>query len=213
MNGKNMNPLWYEKTRDGEMMTDVFARLVKDRIIFLVGEITQESASTIVAMMFLLNNQSKEKEINLWIYSEGGDVSGFFAIYDTMQLIEAPIRTVCFGSASSAAAMILAAGSKGKRHCLPNSHVMIHQIQVGFNGGTGTELEIEAKEAKKIKNRLTQNLARHTGQLESKVRHDCEYDKYLDAESALEYGIIDSIMAPSKEIPELKTRSKKAVDD
>ena len=209
MQRKLVNPLWMERSKDGELMTDVFARLVRDRIIFLVGEISQEEASIIVAMLFLLDNQDSKKDINLWIYSEGGDVNGFFAIYDAMQLVKAPIRTICFGAASSAAAMLLAAGSPGKRHCLPNSYVMIHQIQISGVGGTGTEVEIEAREVKKVKKRLNQILARHTGQTESKIKRDCEHDRYMEATEARNYGLVDSIMGPTKEIPELKTRTKK----
>jgi ATP-dependent Clp protease protease subunit len=205
MRYKNINPLFFEKTKDGETFYDVYARLVKDRVIFLAEEIDSATASIIVALLFLLDREDKEEEpISLWINSPGGDADNFFAIYDMIQLVKAPVKTVCLGSASSAAAMLLAAGSPGLRYATPNSHVMIHQIQVEGVGGTGTEVEIEAREVKKVNNRITEILARHTGQTMTKIRKDCQHDKYLDAQGAMEYGIIDHILGPTKTIPELK---------
>jgi ATP-dependent Clp protease protease subunit len=205
MKYRNINPIFFEKTKDGEAFLDVYARLVKDRVIFLSEEIDSSTASTIVALLFLLDREDKEEEpISLWINSPGGDVNDFFAIYDMVQLVKAPVKTVCIGSASSAAAILLAAGSPGLRYATPNSHVMIHQIQVDNVGGTGTEVEIEAKEVKKINDRITEILARHTGQTKTKIRKDCQHDKYLDASAAREYGIIDHILGPTKPIPDLK---------
>lgn len=204
-----INPIWYEKTKDGELMTDIFARLVKDRTLFLVGEITQESATTLCAMIMMLDQQSSEKKIELMINSDGGDASALFAIYDVMQMVKAPIRTICFGTASSAAAIILASGEPGERFCTPNAHVMIHQIQVDGLWGTGSEIENEVKMLKKLKSRINQVLARHTGHYEKKIEKDCMSDYHMDAEEAREYGIIDGILSSSKALPELKKKTRK----
>ena len=207
---KNINPIFYEKTKEGETFYDVYARLVKDRVIFLSEVIDAETASTIISLLFLLDREDQEEPISLWINSPGGEVDSFFAIYDMMQLIKSPIKTICIGSASSAAAILMAAGSSGLRYITPNSHVMIHQVRAEDIGGTGTEIEIEANEVKKIKNRLNDILARHCGKTISKIRRDCEHDKYLDAKGAVEYGIVDHILGPTKKRPELVVRKKKA---
>lgn len=208
-----MNPLFYEKTKDGEMLQDVYARLIKDRVIFLNEEIEPEAAGIICALMFLMDTENSEKPISLWIQSPGGDVNSFFAIYDMMQLVKAPIKTVCIGSASSAAAMLLASGTQGLRYATPNSTIMIHQIQVDGIRGSGTEIEIESKELKKIKDRLNSILARHTGKTVAKIKRDCEHDNYFDAQAAMEYGIIDHVLGPTKTLPEIKTRSSKKSDE
>ena len=206
MKASNFNPIWYEKTKDGEMMTDVYSRLVKDRILFVTGEITQETASTVVAMLLLLDSQDDSKEIELWINSDGGAVDGFFAIYDVMQTIKAPVRTVCFGTASSAAAMLLASGAPGLRFCMPNARIMIHEIQIGSIGGTGTEVDISAKETKIVNTKVKEVLARHTGNALSKIKRDTSYDKYFDAVDAKAYGLVDKIISFNKKIPELKRK-------
>ncbi len=206
-----MNPLFYEKTKEGEALYDVHARLVKERVIFLSEEIDSETSSIVAALLFLLDQENDVEPISLWINSPGGDVQAFFAIYDMMQLVRSPVKTICIGEANSAAAILLAAGSKGMRYATANAHVMVHQVQVDGVGGTGTEVEIEAREVKKLKNRLTELLARHTGHSVGKIRRDCEHDKYLDAETAKEYGIIDHILGPNKQIPELKTRQRKSI--
>jgi ATP-dependent Clp protease protease subunit len=204
-----MEPMfWMEKTKDGEIMTDLYARLLKDRIIFLRGEIDSNAAAQIVAMLILLDNQDPTQDINLWLYSPGGDVSGFFAIYDTIQMIKADVSTVCFGTACSAAAMLLAAGTPGKRCCMPNARVMIHQIQAEVGWGNGTSIEVGAKEISEMKKRIIRVLACHTGQTEAKIKRDTEYDKFLDANASIDYGIVDKIMPLSKKIPELKTKRK-----
>ena len=206
----NVTPIWIEKLKDGsESFTDVFARLIKDRTIFLTGEITQESAAVTIALLLLLDNQDNENDITIWLYSDGGDAQGFFAIYDVMQLIKSPVSTICVGNASSAAALLLSAGTPGKRCALPNSSVMIHQIQIsGEITGTGTEVENEMGEVKKLNKRLFEILAAHSGQTFAKVKRDCIHDKYLNAEEAKEYGIIDVIMKPTKIIPEINKKPK-----
>jgi ATP-dependent Clp protease protease subunit len=215
MQFRNINPIFFEKTKEGEAFYDVYARLVKDRVIYLTEEIDSDVASVVSSLLFLLDREDKDEEpIQLWINSPGGNVNDFFAIYDMMQLVKSPIKTICIGSASSAAAVLLSAGSPGLRYITPNAHVMIHQIQVDGVGGTGTEVEIEAREVKKIKNKLNEILARHTGHTTAKIKRDCEHDKYLDAKAAVEYGIADHILGPTKKLPELKAirRSRKKAD-
>jgi ATP-dependent Clp protease protease subunit len=204
-----MNPIFYEKTKDGEVMYDIPSRLIKDRVIFLDSEITSEVASMIAALLFMLDREDKDQNIDLWINSPGGSLEGLFAIYDMMHRIQAPVRTVCIGEASSAAAIILAAGSPGERYAMPNSKVMIHQIQVDGMGGTATEVEISDKELKQLSHNLNCMLARHTGQYLSKIRRDIIHDKFLTAQEALDYGIVDKIMPYVKEIPKLKIRKNK----
>jgi len=209
MKVKNLTPMVYEKTSDGEVFYDIFSRLIKERIIFLTEAIDAEVASTIAATLFFLDHQDSDEDISLYINSPGGAVDeGLFVIYDMMQLIKAPIKTVCIGEAMSAAALILASGTKGKRYALPNSKIMIHQVQVDGVGGTGTDVMNQAKSIKELKKRLTELLARHCNQSYRKVYADCELDKFMTAEEALEYGIIDSILQPSKEIPPLIKNKK-----
>jgi len=206
----NVNPWFLEKTKDGnEVLYDIYARLVKERVIFLNGEINDESAGIIVAQMFLLDRENPKEPIELWINSVGGETDGLFAIYDMMHMVEAPVKTVCIGSAMSAAAILLSAGEPGQRYATSNSHIMIHQVQViSHIGGSGTEVEIEAKEIGKLKDRLTEILARHTGNTRRKIKNDTERDKYMDAMTARDYGIIDHVMPANKAIPELKTRQR-----
>lgn len=216
MKKANINPVFFERTSDGETFYDVYARLIKDRIIFLTEEITSENASIIASLLLLLDTENPEEPISFYINSPGGQVEAFFAIYDMMQLINAPIKTVGIGEAASAAAILLSAGTKGMRYATQNCNVMIHQIQImGHTEGSGTDVENEAKEIKRIKKRLTETLARHVGKSYRKVHNDCELDKYMSSSEALEYGIIDAIIQPKKLIPDLiksRTTAKK-VDD
>lgn len=188
---------------------EILFQLLKNRIIYLDRDINSDT-SIIAPQLLLFNKQSTTEPISLWINSNGGDIYNFFAIYDAIQAIEAPVQTVCYGLVASAAAVLLASGTPGMRLIYPNSHVMIHQIQIGeMSGGTGTQLEIEAKEIKRLKNKLSEILARHTRQPMAKIRRDCELDKYLSATDALEYGIVDKIISPVKSIPALRTRVSK----
>lgn len=182
----------------------VLEKLMERRIIYLDDEIV--SGNIIVPQLMLLDSQDHSEPISIWINSNGGDMYGFFGIYDAMQAIQAPVQTVCWGLAASAAAIILAAGTHGMRIAFPNSYVMIHQVQVGEISGSGTEIEIEAKESKKLNHKLAEILARHTHQPLAKVKRDCEHDKYMDAQTALEYGIIDQIIPAVKGVPVLRTR-------
>lgn len=183
---------------------DVYSRLIKHRKIFLCEEIDKLNASIISALLLELDTEDPNTPIEFYINSIGGEVEGLFSIYDMMHFIKAPVKTICFGEACSAAAVLLSAGTKGYRYASPNSQIMIHQIQVGGIEGSGTSLQIEAKATKKLKNRLTDILARHTGNFYRKVYRDCEKDKFMSAKEALEYGIIDFVMPYAKEIPPLK---------
>lgn len=187
---------------------DVYSKLIEERIIFLKDEIDAEVATKISATLFWLNSKSGTEEITLYINSPGGTVSdGLFTIYDTLQFIEAPVRTICIGEASSSAAVILAAGSKGLRFAYSSARIMIHNIQVSEMSGSQTEIEKESKRIKELNQTLIQTIARHTGQPLRKVKRDCTHDKYLTAEEAVKYGIIDSIIQPKKEIPPLYLKS------
>ncbi len=185
---------------------DIEAELLKRRII-QVGDIDGEGSS-IASKIFVLDRTDSEKPIWLWIHSPGGDLYELFCIYDMIQMVSAPVHTLCIGLAASSAAILLASGNKGGRYITPNSYVMIHQVQVDSISGTGTEVAIEAKESKRMNNRMAEILARHTGQGLAKVKRDCEHDHYLDAAGALEYGLVDHIAEPSKAIPSLRRRRK-----
>jgi ATP-dependent Clp protease protease subunit len=213
MRKTNLNPIFFEKTKDGERIYDVSSMLMKDRVIFLDCEIDEEITSQITSLIFLLDRESQEEEIKLWINSPGGLAQGFFAIYDMIQRVKAPVKTVCIGEASSAAAILLAAGSPGLRYAMPNSRIMIHQIQVDGLAGSNAEIEIGTKELKEVQDRLTEILARHTGRTKAKVKRDTKMDKFMSATDALEYGLIDKIITPAKQQPELIKREPKKSDD
>lgn len=178
---------------------DIFSRLLKDRIIFVgdpEGAISTASANNIIAQLLYLEAEDPEKDINLYINSPGGMVTAGLAVYDTMQFIKAPITTICMGMAMSFGALLLAAGTKGKRYALPNARIMIHQPLIWGQGITGqaTDIDIENREMQETKNRLIKILAKHTGQSEEKIRKDTERNFYMSAEEAKEYGIIDGIL-------------------
>lgn len=182
---------------------DIFSRLLKDRIIFVGGfggAVTTDSANLIIAQLLYLEAEDPEKEINLYINSPGGMVTAGLAVYDTMQYIRSPITTICMGMAMSFGAVLLMAGSKGKRFALPNSRVMIHQplLHGGGVSGQATDISIEAKELVKTKQRLTEIIARHVGKTYDKVHSDMERNYYLSAEQARDYGIIDEVISPRK---------------
>lgn len=198
---KAINPMIFEKTRDGEFLYDVFSRLVKDRIIFLAEEVDEELATTITATLLFLDHQNSTKDISIYVNSPGGDVTGLFTIYDTMQYIKSPIKTVCIGEASSAAAVILAAGTPGKRFAFENSSLMIHEIQIGGMSGTGTEIEKESARVKRLNEKIIKTVALHCNQSYEKVKADCVADLHMTAQEALEYGLIDGIVKRTKPLP------------
>jgi len=190
-------PTVIEKTSLGERAYDIYSRLLKERIIFLGGPITDQLANSIIAQLLFLAAKDPQKEIQFYINSPGGSVTAGLAIYDTMQYVKPPISTVCVGMAASMAAVLLATGTKGKRYALPNSEMMLHQVMGGVTG-EAVEIEITAKQILKIKEKINKILAKHTGQPIEKIEKDTDRDFYLSALEAKEYGLIDEVIQPSK---------------
>ncbi|RJQ32817.1 ATP-dependent Clp protease proteolytic subunit [Candidatus Parcubacteria bacterium] len=186
-------PTVIEKSQFGERAYDIYSRLLKERIIFLSGPITDASANTVIAQLLFLQHEDPKKDIYLYINSPGGSVTATLAMFDTMKHIKPDVSTICVGIAASGAAIILAAGTKGKRFGLPNSEVMIHQVMGGAEG-QASEIEITAKHMLKIKDRLNKILADATGQPMTKIEKDADRDFYMDAEEAKKYGMIDAIL-------------------
>jgi ATP-dependent Clp protease protease subunit len=186
-------PMVIEQTPKGERSYDIYSRLLKERIIFLVGQVEEHMANLIVAQLLFLESESPDKDIFLYINSPGGSVTAGMAIYDTMQFIKPNVSTVCIGQAASMGAFLLAGGEKGKRHCLPNSRVMIHQPLGGFQG-QASDIAIHAKEILGIKNKLNLMLAEHTGQPLEVIERDTDRDNFMSATQAVEYGLVDSVM-------------------
>ncbi len=186
-------PTVIEKTQFGERAYDIYSRLLKDRIIFLGGPITDDAANTVIAQFLFLQNQDPKKDVNLYINSPGGSVTAALAIYDTMNHIKPDVATICVGWAASAGALLLAGGKKGKRSALPNSEIMIHQV-LGAAEGQAVEIEIEAKHILRIKERVNKILAKHTGQTLAQIEKDTDRNFFMDAEEAKKYGIIDEIL-------------------
>ena len=192
----NLVPYVVEQSGAGERQYDIFSRLLKDRIIFLDGEITDANADLVVAQLLFLEGENPEKEISMYINSPGGSVTAGLAIYDTMQYVSCPIRTLCMGQACSMASLILAAGSKGKRSILPNARVMIHQPLGGVQG-QASDIEIQAKEILYIKKSLNEIMAKNTSQSVKKIAVDTDRDFFMSAKEAKDYGIIDNILDKS----------------
>ncbi len=185
-------PMVIEQSGRGERAYDIYSRLLKDRIIFLVGPVEENMANLVIAQMLFLESENPEKDISLYINSPGGVVTAGMAIYDTMQFIKPDVRTLCVGMAASAAALLLTSGAKGKRHCLPNSTVMIHQVLGGYQG-QGTDIQIHAKETQRVSDMISQVLAKHTGQSLERIHADTNRDNFMSAQQAKDYGLIDSI--------------------
>ncbi len=190
-------PYVIERTGNGERSYDIFSRLLKDRIVFVDGEINDATADLVVAQLLFLESENPDKDINMYINSPGGSVTAGLAIYDTMQYVHCPIQTICLGQAASMAAILLAGGTKGKRIALPSSRVMIHQPRGGV-GGQESDIAIQAKEIIRLKQLSIQYLAKATGQSEKTIAKDMERDFYMSAKDALEYGIIDQVMEARK---------------
>lgn len=190
-------PTVIEKSPQGERAYDIYSRLLKDRIVFLGGPVTDQMANIIIAQLLFLENQDPEKDIKLYINSPGGSVTAGLAIYDTMQYVKCDVSTICVGLAASMGAVLLSAGAKGKRFSLPNSEILIHQVMGGVEG-QATEIEITAKQILKLKDRLNIILSKHTGQPVSKVEKDSDRDYYMTAEEALKYGLVDKIVGAKK---------------
>lgn len=182
-----------ETSGRGERAYDIYSRLLKERIIFLVGPVTEASANLIVAQLLFLESESSEKDIYFYINSPGGLVSAGLAIYDTMQFIKPDVSTLCIGQAASMGSLLLTAGAKGKRFCLPNSRVMIHQPMGGFQG-QASDIEIHAKEILYLKSRLNEIMAKHSGQSVKTIERDTDRDNFLSAEEAVKYGLVDAVL-------------------
>ena len=186
-------PIVIETTNRGERAYDIYSRLLKDRIIFLGAPIDDIFANLIIAQLLFLEAEDPEKDINLYVNSPGGSVTAGLGIYDTMQYVKPPINTICLGQAASMGAFLLTAGTKGKRFALPNARVMIHQPMGGFSG-QATEIDIHAREILKIRERLNEIMAKHTGQSLEKISQDTERDYFMSAEEAKRYGLIDEVI-------------------
>ena len=186
-------PIVVEQTPRGERSYDIYSRLLKDRIIFLGTQIDDATANTIIAQLLFLEASDPDKDVYVYINSPGGSVSSTIAIYDTIQYIRSDVSTICVGMAASGAALILASGTKGKRFALPNSRIMVHQPLGGAQGQV-TDIEIQTKELKRIKNTINQILTHHTGQPFKKIERDTDRDFYLTAQEAKEYGIVDDVI-------------------
>ena len=187
-------PMVIEQSGRGERAYDIYSRLLRERVIFLVGPVDDMTANVIVAQLLFLEADNPEKDISLYINSPGGSVTAGMAIYDTMQFIKPDVSTLCIGQAASMGALLLAAGEKGKRFCLPNSRVMIHQPLGGFQG-QASDIEIHAKEILFLKEKLNQILASHTGQTLKKIAADTDRDNFLSAEQSVEYGMVDQVIS------------------
>lgn len=193
----NIIPIVIEKSPHGERAYDIYSRLLEERIIFLGGPIVDPVASSIIAQLLFLDHQDPKKDIKLYINSPGGSVTAGLAVYDTMQHVKAPVSTICIGTAASMGAVLLAAGSKGKRFALPNSDILLHQVMGGVEG-QAIEIEITAKHIIKIKDKINHILSKHTGQAMEKIASDTDRDFWLDPKEAKEYGLIDEIVKSSK---------------
>ena len=196
----NLVPMVVEQTARGERAYDIYSRLLKDRLIFIVGPVEDYMANLIVAQLLFLESENPDKDIAIYINSPGGSVSAGLAIYDTMQFIKPDVGTICIGQAASMGAVLLAAGAAGKRCCLPHARVMIHQPLGGFQG-QASDIDIHARDVMETKTRLNAILAKHTGQTVERVKADSDRDNFMTAEQARSYGLIDSMIEKRGEIP------------
>ena len=196
----NLVPIVVEQTSRGERSYDIYSRLLKERVIFLVGSVEDQVANLIIAQLLFLESENPDKDIHLYINSPGGSVSAGLAIYDTMQFIKPAVSTMCVGQAASMGALLLSGGEKGKRYCLPHSRVMIHQPLGGFQG-QASDIDIHAREILNARERLNAILVKHTGQPLEKIRHDTERDHFLSSEEARIYGLIDEVLVVRGPLP------------
>ncbi|MCX7627039.1 MAG: ATP-dependent Clp endopeptidase proteolytic subunit ClpP [Methylophilaceae bacterium] len=186
-------PMVIEQSGRGERAYDIYSRLLKERVIFLVGPVNDMTANLVIAQLLFLEAENPDKDISLYINSPGGSVTAGLAIYDTMQFIKPDVSTLCIGQAASMGALLLTAGAAGKRYCLPNSRVMIHQPMGGFQG-QASDIEIHAKEILFLRSRLNEILAKHTGQTVKTIEKDTDRDNFMSAEQSLKYGIVDKVI-------------------
>jgi ATP-dependent Clp protease, protease subunit len=186
-------PFVIEQTGRGERSYDIYSRLLRDRIVFIGGPVHDDLANLITAQLLFLESEDPEREINLYVNSPGGSVTAGLAIYDTMRFVRPPVSTLCVGQAASMAAVILAAGTKGRRYALPHSRIMIHQLSGGFEG-QATDIDIQAREALRLRELLNDILAAHTGQNIKRIEKDTDRDTFMSATQAVEYGLIDEVI-------------------
>ncbi|OGA25937.1 MAG: ATP-dependent Clp endopeptidase, proteolytic subunit ClpP [Betaproteobacteria bacterium RIFCSPLOWO2_02_FULL_65_24] len=192
--GLGLVPMVIEQSGRGERAYDIYSRLLKERVVFLVGPVNEVTANLIVAQLLFLESDNPDKDIFFYINSPGGSVSAGFAIYDTMQFVKPDVSTLCVGQAASMGALLLAAGAKGKRHCLPNSRIMIHQPMGGYQG-QASDVEIHAKEILYLRQRLNEIMARHTGQPVERIARDTDRDNFLSADESVRYGLVDRVLS------------------
>lgn len=204
MNERNMNlvPIVVEQTARGERSYDIYSRLLKERVIFIVGEIEDHMANLVIAQLLFLESENPDKDVSLYINSPGGLVTAGMAIYDTMQFIRPQVSTMCIGQAASMGATLLAGGAKGKRFALPHSRIMIHQ-PLGGAQGQASDMEIHVREILRARERLNEILAKHTGQPLERIKLDTDRDNFMDGADAVAYGLIDKVLDKRSELPEL----------
>ena len=195
----NLVPIVVEQTARGERSYDIYSRLLKERVVFMVGPVEDYMANVIVAQLLFLESENPDKDIHLYINSPGGSVTAGLAIYDTMQFIKAEVSTMCVGQAASMGALLLGGGTKGKRFALPHSRVMVHQPSAGFSG-QATDIDIHAREVLELKRRLNEIMAKSTGQKVSKIEKDLERDNFMSSKEAVEYGLIDTVLVERAEM-------------
>ncbi len=197
----NLVPMVVEQTARGERAYDIYSRLLKERVVFIVGPVEDHMANLVVAQLLFLESENPDKDIHLYINSPGGSVTSGLSIYDTMQFINCDVSTICVGQAASMGALLLSGGTKGKRFALPHSRIMVHQPSAGFQG-QATDISIHANEVLELKARLNRIMAKHTGQSVEQIEQDLERDNFMSAEAAVEYGIIDTVLAERTEMAE-----------
>jgi ATP-dependent Clp protease, protease subunit len=198
--GLNLVPIVVEQTARGERAYDIYSRLLKERLVFVVGPVDDYMANIVVAQMLFLESENPEKDVALYINSPGGVVSSGLAIYDTMQFIKPDVSTICIGQAASMGAVLLAGGTRGKRYCLPHARMMIHQPHGGTQG-QAVDIEIQAREILELRERLNKILAKHTGQSVERIKQDTDRDHFMDWNEAVKYGLIDKVLEKRGELP------------
>ncbi len=196
-------PMVVEQSARGERSYDIYSRMLKDRIVFMVGPVEDQVANLVIAQILYLESENPDKDIHLYINSPGGSVTAGMAIYDTMQFVRCDVSTLCIGQAASMGAFLLAAGERGKRYALPNSRMMLHQPAVGGMRGVAADIEIQAKEILLLRERLNELLAEHTGQPVERIQADSDRDYWMNAEDAQEYGLVDVVQQPRKRLAQV----------
>ncbi len=196
---QNLVPMVVEQTARGERAYDIYSRLLKERVVFIVGSVEDQMANLVVAQLLYLESENPDKDIHLYINSPGGPVTAGLAIYDTMQFITSDVSTICIGQAASMGALLLGGGAKGKRFALPHSRIMVHQPSAGYQG-QATDIDIHAKEVMELKRRLNEIMARHTGHKVERIEKDLERDNFMSSEQAVKYGLIDTVLEQRAEM-------------